>query len=235
MGRPLDVEPTRRDGGDGAEGPARTPAPARAAGAAGRRPDFRPADGGARGGAAGAGSTRNDGAGSGAGGPRILGRDQGTGRRGRARGHRDRGGRRVRCARPGSCSRDAECRSGGGGARDGGGDGEGRFCPVPARRGHRLGQDRGLSGSGSADSEGRSDRPDPDPAAGDRPDPGPDRAHHRSLRGRAGGMAFGRRSTAPASGLGGRDRRALQHCGRSPLGPVPAVCQPAAGGGRRGA
>uniref|UniRef100_A0A0N4ZGU8 LigA n=1 Tax=Parastrongyloides trichosuri TaxID=131310 RepID=A0A0N4ZGU8_PARTI len=192
MGGALDAQPARRDGGDGAEGAARAPAPARAAGAARR---------GAQ----------------------------------RAGGVRGRGRRRLRCARPRPCAGDPEPGSGGlCGGHCGRCDG-GRLRPLPAGRGDGFGQDGGLSGGDGAGAAGRSDGAGADPAARDRPDPGGDRAHHRPLRRRSGRMALRRRPAAPSTGVGGGDRRALQHRRRRALGPVPALRQPAPDRGGRGA
>ena len=51
----------------------------------------------------------------------------------------------------------------------------GRLQRRPAGRGHRLGQDRGLSGGRRRGARAATRRPGADPAAGDRPDPGGDR------------------------------------------------------------
>jgi len=235
MGRPLDPERAGRDGGGGAQGPARAPAPAGAPGAPRRRPRARQAHGAPRGGARGARPEVDARPGSGPGGGGLVRGGQGPAGRGGAGDGRDRGRGRLRRPRPGSRPGGAQPRPGGGRDGDRRRHGQGRLRPLPARRGHRFGQDRGLSGGGGADAEGRSGGADPDPAARDRPHPGPDRPHHRPLRRRPGGMALRGRPAAPAPGVGGCGRRPLQHRGRGPLGPVPALRQPAARRRRRGA
>jgi hypothetical protein len=203
MGRPLDPECAGRDGRDGSQGTACAEAATRTSRASGRGARAGPAHGLADRGAGGAGDALDPGPGSGPGGRRVLGCGQGTDRRRRAGGRRDRGGRRLRCARSRPCAGIAE--RGSGDLRSGhrGRCSSRRFRPLPAGRGHGLGQDRGLSGGGGRRPEGRSDGADPDPAARDRPDPGGDRA--------ASSDRFG---AAPANGTRASPRRAGGRSGR---------------------
>ena len=105
--------------------------------------------------------------------------------------------------------------------------------PGPARRRHRLGQDRGLF---------RSDRRMPAPgqagarpAARNRADRALPQALRRPLRLRAGRLAFGPALVAAPPRLAGdRQRRGAGH-GRRPLGLVPALPKPRPDRRRRGA
>src|SRR5690606_34257137 len=183
----------------------------------------------------GAGRAVDSGAGAGAGGGRVVGGGQGAGRGGGSGGRRDRRRRRLRPARSRPRAGAAEPRPGGGGGGDRRGRRQGRLRALPAGRGHRLGQDRGLSGGRGEGVEGRSGGAGADPAARNRPDPGGDRADRGAVRGRPGGVAFGRRPAAAAAGLGGGPGRALPHRGRGQIGPVPALRPAAADRRGRGA
>ena len=107
------------------------------------------------------------------------------------------------------------------------------FAPVPARRCHRLGQDRGLF---------RSDRrvgpqrpPGPRPAAGDRADRAVPEALHRPFRLRACGVAFRPQAiAAPPRVARHRLGRGAGRRGR-PLGPVPPLSEARPDRRRRGA
>ncbi len=111
----------------------------------------------------------------------------------------------------------------------------GRLPGGPARRGHRLGQDRGLSRGGRRGARRRPGRPGAGAAARDRPDPGGHRPVRGPLRRAAGRMALGRSAAPPPAGLGGRGHRPGADRRRGPFGAVPAVPQPAPDRRRRGA
>ncbi len=108
-----------------------------------------------------------------------------------------------------------------------------RLLRDPARRRHRLRQDRGLfRGGGGSD---RAGAPEPHPDAGNRADRPVARPLRGAVRRASGGMAFGAEPARTRAHLAGRRRGRGQRRRRGALGAVSALCRSRPRHRRRGA
>ena len=166
---------------------------------------------------------------------RLVGRDPRPGRARRAGDAADRAAAGLRSARSLAARPAAERQPGRGGQGARRPDRGRRLPGRPARRRHRLRQDRGLSRRRRARARARSDRPGAGAPARDRAHPGGDRSLRGPLRRPPGRVAFRLPAAGAAPGLGGGGAEPLPHRRRRPLGAVPALRQPQADRRRRGA